>query len=268
MVVNGELEFNDDRTDEILNPLLVVEVFSPSMEAYDRGEKFRKYRSLASFCEYLRVSQAEPYIEQYYKGDRPSSERWQWQVCDRLDRAIVYEIVNGELIDVGNRSVKHGYTGIILSAALFNCVSMRKLGGMFDSSTAFKMKLGNKRSPDVSFMAKERLQGLDDLPDGFLEGAPDLAVEILCPGNTVAEIHDKLVEYFENGARLVWVIHPKEGYVLVYRSSQEPGSPPQVYSIPRWRRNRPRFYSPDCGVISETGFLMKVRSKEQHFLLV
>ncbi|MEG4293286.1 hypothetical protein Q5692_31870 [Microcoleus sp. C2C3] len=46
------------------------------------------------------VSQAEPYIEQYYNGDRPSSERWQWQVCDRLDRAIVYEIVNGELIDM------------------------------------------------------------------------------------------------------------------------------------------------------------------------
>jgi Uma2 family endonuclease len=38
----------------------------------------------------------------------------------------------------------------------------------------------------------------------------------------VAEIHDKLVEYFENGARLGWVIHSQEGYVLVYRSSQEP----------------------------------------------
>jgi len=71
-------------------------------------------------------------------------------------------------------------------------------------------------------MAKERLQGLDDLPNAFLEGAPDLGVEMLSPGNTVAEIHDKLVEYFENGARLAWVIHPKEGYVLVYRSSQKP----------------------------------------------
>ena len=133
-----------------------------------------------------------------------------------------YEIVNGELIDMGNSGAKHGYIAIILSATLFNCVSTRKLGAMFDSSTAFKMKSGNKRSPDVSFMAKERLQGLDDIPDGFLEGAPDLAVEILSPSNTVAEIHDKLVEYFENGARLVWVINPKEKYVLVYRSSQEP----------------------------------------------
>jgi Uma2 family endonuclease len=48
MVVNGEPEFNGDRTDEILNPLLVVEVLSPPTEACDRGEKFRKYRSLDS----------------------------------------------------------------------------------------------------------------------------------------------------------------------------------------------------------------------------
>ncbi|MCL1470682.1 Uma2 family endonuclease [Argonema antarcticum] len=133
-----------------------------------------------------------------------------------------YEIVNGELIDMGNSGAKHGYVAIILSAALFNCVSTQKLGAMFDSSTAFKMKSGNKRSPDISFMAKERLQGLDDLPEGFLEGAPDLAVEILSPSNTVEEIHNKLVEYFENGARLVWVLHPKEKYVLVYRSAQSP----------------------------------------------
>ncbi|MEZ2236124.1 Uma2 family endonuclease [Microcoleus sp.] len=133
-----------------------------------------------------------------------------------------YEIVNGELIDMGNRSAKHGYVCSILMILLGGYVHIQKLGAMFDSSTAFKMKSGNKRSPDVSFMAKERLQGLEELPDGFLEGAPDLAVEILSPSNTVAEIHNKLVEYFENGARLVWVINPKEKYVLVYRSSQEP----------------------------------------------
>jgi Uma2 family endonuclease len=133
-----------------------------------------------------------------------------------------YEIVNGELIDMGNSGAKHGYVAIILSSALFSCVSTQKLGAMFDSSTAFKMKSGNKRSPDISFVAKERLQGLEELPEGFLEGAPDLAVEILSPSNTVEEIYNKLVEYFENGAHLVWVINPKEHYVLVYRSSKEP----------------------------------------------
>jgi Uma2 family endonuclease len=56
------------------------------------------------------------------------------------------------------------------------------------------------------------------LPQGYFQGSPDLAIEILSPGNTVSEIHEKIVEYFANQTRLVWVIHPEEKYVLVYHS--------------------------------------------------
>ncbi|MGF1492571.1 MAG: Uma2 family endonuclease [Microcoleaceae cyanobacterium] len=96
----------------------------------------------------------------------------------------------------------------MLSSALFAVVDAEKLGALFDCSTAFKMNNGNKRSPDISFFAKERLQGMTELPTGFLEGAPDLAVEILSPGNTVEEIDERITDYFENGTRLVWVISP------------------------------------------------------------
>ena len=94
MVVNGEPEFNGNRNDEILNPMLIVEVLSPSTEAYDRGDKFRKYRSIASFCEYLLVSQTEPYIEQYHNLDRNSNDRWLWQVHSHLERTIVLHSLN------------------------------------------------------------------------------------------------------------------------------------------------------------------------------
>jgi Uma2 family endonuclease len=133
-----------------------------------------------------------------------------------------YEIVNGELIDMGNSGALHGYLCSLLLSALMGYVLPKKLGVILDSSTAFKLKSGNKRSPDIGFFAKERLKGLTELPTGFLEGAPDLVVEVLSPGNTVEEIHDKLVEYFENDTRLAWVIHPSEKYILVYRSAQEP----------------------------------------------
>lgn len=133
-----------------------------------------------------------------------------------------YEIVNGELVDMGNSGAIHGQIAIILSSALFGAVNDQQLGILFDSSTAFKMKSGNKRSPDISFFAKERLRGMRQLPAGFLEGAPDLAVEILPPGNTVEEMHQKLVEYFDNGSRLVWVVNPNEHFVLTYHSAQEP----------------------------------------------
>ena len=133
-----------------------------------------------------------------------------------------YELVKGELINLGNSGALHGYIAILLSAALFALVTSRKLGVLLDSSTAFTMKNGNKRSPDIAFFAKERLQGLEELPTGFLEGGPDLVVEILSPGNTVAEIEDKIAEYFANGTRLLWVISPGQHYVLVYRSGYEP----------------------------------------------
>lgn len=93
-VIEGEPEFNENRRDEILNPRLIVEVLSPSTEGYDRGEKFRKYRSLPSFCEYLLVNQNEPYVERYYKSDRENENRWQWQVCDRIEEAIVLQSLN------------------------------------------------------------------------------------------------------------------------------------------------------------------------------
>ncbi len=104
MLVDGQPQLNGERTDEILNPLVIVEVLSPSTESYDRGEKFRKYRSLPSFCEYLLVSQTEPYIEQYHKlDDNSDSEallqavRWQWQVYDHLDQSILVHSLNVEV---------------------------------------------------------------------------------------------------------------------------------------------------------------------------
>ncbi|WP_266889504.1 Uma2 family endonuclease [Trichormus azollae] len=60
----------------------MVEVLSPSTEGHDRGDKFRKYRSGSSFCEYVLVSQIEPYIEQYYKQEDENNSLWQLQVYE------------------------------------------------------------------------------------------------------------------------------------------------------------------------------------------
>ena len=96
LVINGEPEFNGTRTDEILNPLLIVEVLSPSTQGYDRGEKFRKYRSIPSLAEYLLISQSEPYIEHYFKVDsKPEkSDIWQFQISDRPDQKITLPSLN------------------------------------------------------------------------------------------------------------------------------------------------------------------------------
>jgi Uma2 family endonuclease len=157
------------------------------------------------------------------KVEAPVQKTWTDEAFIALpDDGHHYEVVNGESIDMGNSVELHGYVCSTLMILLGGYIRIHKLGAMFDTSTAFKMKNGNKRSPDISFFDKERLQGMTELPSGFLAGAPNLAVEVLSPGNTVEEIDEKIAAYFENGARLVWAISPTQRYILVYRSAQEP----------------------------------------------
>ena len=68
-VVCGELEFFGSQGDVVLNPLLIVEVLSPSTEGYDRGKKFELYRAIDSFREYLLVHQDRRRVEHYSRQD-------------------------------------------------------------------------------------------------------------------------------------------------------------------------------------------------------
>jgi Uma2 family endonuclease len=69
-VVCGKPEFEDAFVDTLLNPTLLVEILSPSTEAYDRGGKFAHYRKITSLQEYLLVMQDQPSIERYLRqGD-------------------------------------------------------------------------------------------------------------------------------------------------------------------------------------------------------
>jgi len=131
-----------------------------------------------------------------------------------------YELINGDAIDMGNSGMEHGEYGAFLAGMLSIYARQNRLGVVCDSSTAFTLKHGNRRSPDVSFVSRQRLIGLKRLPKGYFQGSPDLAVEIFSPSNTIEEIHAKIVEYFDNDTRLVWVIHPDEKYVLVYHTPE------------------------------------------------
>jgi|SRR5580658_4203417 Uma2 family endonuclease len=68
-VICGELQLDGDQNDVVLNPLLIVEILSPSTEAYDRGKKFELYRTIESFREYLLVHQDRRHVEHYSKQD-------------------------------------------------------------------------------------------------------------------------------------------------------------------------------------------------------
>lgn len=68
-VVCGNPQFADSALDTLLNPVLVIEVLSPSTESYDRGKKFQHYRQLESLREYVLISQDSPRIERFLRQD-------------------------------------------------------------------------------------------------------------------------------------------------------------------------------------------------------
>ncbi len=85
VAVCGELQFHDERRDIILNPDLVVEVLSPSTEAFDRGAKFRAYQTIESLKEYVLVSQNEPLIEQFIRN---GDGEWKYKSAAGLESSL------------------------------------------------------------------------------------------------------------------------------------------------------------------------------------
>jgi Uma2 family endonuclease len=74
VVVCGEPRFLDEHQDVLLNPTVIIEVLSPTTESFDRGEKFRRYRTqIPSLTDYVLVSQAWPLIEHFH---RQTNDEW------------------------------------------------------------------------------------------------------------------------------------------------------------------------------------------------
>jgi Uma2 family endonuclease len=128
-----------------------------------------------------------------------------------------YELVEGEAREVP-AGVLHD--AIVMRIGFLMYPSAQKVGFLAASSAGFKMVTGNIRSPDVSLVLRERLpEGKP--PQGFLEGAPDLAIEVLSPNEDWAELGRKLGEYFASGSKEVWLVDPEKHMVTVYKSLTE-----------------------------------------------
>jgi Uma2 family endonuclease len=84
-VACGELQYYDDRKDIITNPDLVIEVLSPSTEAFDRGAKFEAYRTIESLKEYLLISQEKTLVEQYIRN---GEGKWTYTAAEGLENSI------------------------------------------------------------------------------------------------------------------------------------------------------------------------------------
>lgn len=94
MVVCGELEYAENRTDTITNPLVIVEVLSKSTREYDRGKKFELYRAIESFQDYILVDQERIYLEHYHKIE---DGRWLLTIYHHPDSELTIPTLKIEL---------------------------------------------------------------------------------------------------------------------------------------------------------------------------
>ncbi len=85
-VVCDQPEYEDDHKDVLLNPLVVVEVLSPTTEAYDRGKKFRHYQTCPSLREYVLIAQDRAVVDHYLR--QPTSGQWLLTTFESLDATM------------------------------------------------------------------------------------------------------------------------------------------------------------------------------------
>lgn len=90
----GEPQLLDHRRDTLLNPNLIIEVLSPSTEAYDRGRKFELYQAIQSFTEYLLLASDRVHADLYV---RQPSEHWLLTSVGELDTVLTLESVDCRL---------------------------------------------------------------------------------------------------------------------------------------------------------------------------
>jgi Uma2 family endonuclease len=132
------------------------------------------------------------------------------------------ELVKGELRIMSPAGFQHGAIIIQLSTLLANHVHKHKLGVVAGAETGYKLAKNpdTVRGADVSFVSAQRLP--NPLPTKFWDGAPDLAVEVVSPDDTLQEVEDKVDEYLAAGAKLVWVVNPKRRTLTIHRPSGAP----------------------------------------------
>jgi Uma2 family endonuclease len=101
-------------------------------------------------------------------------------------------------------------------------VQAHDLGEVFAAETGFKLAANpdTVRAPDVAFVRRERADEVGDT-DGYWPGAPDLAVEVISPGDLYTEVEETVLAWLEAGTRMVIVLNPRRRTAQVYRSPNQ-----------------------------------------------
>jgi Uma2 family endonuclease len=143
-----------------------------------------------------------------------------------LPDGVSYELVNGNLVERHMGSESSAVAATIVTA-FSNFVRSRREGHVFTTDCGYRCFPDDPekvRKPDVSFVRAGRLPG-GRPPEGWILIPPDLAVEVLSPGDLAYEVDEKVAEYLAAGVKVVWIVNPKTRIIRIHRPDASPLGP-------------------------------------------
>ena len=159
------------------------------------------------------------------RTELPSAQRTLLTAEDlwkQADDGYQYELVKGIIRRMPLAGFEHGILSSKIGSNLDKHIKKHQLGYVCSAGTGFKISQApdTVRAPDAAFV---RQAAIDEqgIPNGYWEGAPDLAVEVISPSDTDTEVDEKVDEWLIAGCEMVWVVNPRRETVEMYRSPED-----------------------------------------------
>jgi Uma2 family endonuclease len=138
------------------------------------------------------------------------------------DDGFRYELVQGELRQMNPAGNVHGRVTMSFAWRLAQHVDEHRLGTVYAAETGFRLSSDpdTVRAPDVAFVRRASVEVVGEV-EGFWPAAPDLAVEVISPGDSYSEVEEKVFAWLDAGSKMVVVINPQQRSATVYKSPTE-----------------------------------------------
>jgi Uma2 family endonuclease len=138
--------------------------------------------------------------------------------CDQYEDCFVECTAAGEIVIMPPNFSRTGRRNLAIGARLWIWAENDGRGEAYDPSAGFRLPNGARRSPDASWIRKDRIVALPrEQQEGFYHLCPDFVIELRSSTDRINRLNAKMEEYMANGAELGWLIDPKERTVWIYR---------------------------------------------------
>jgi Uma2 family endonuclease len=144
------------------------------------------------------------------------------------------ELVRGQVVRYPMPGAKHGQVCLNAGLVFGQFIRESKLGRAMSNDTLIRISPDTARGADVCYVSYEKLPREQKLPDGVLEIAPDLVIEVRSPSDLWTDALGKMLDYIRIGVPVVVILDPKTESASVFRSGtrQQTFEKDQVLSIP------------------------------------